>query len=431
VEAPAPLRILVVGSGGREHAICWKLRQSPRCGDLYCAPGNPGIASLATCVDLGSMEIDALRDFARAQAIDLTVVGPEVPLVAGIVDRFLEAGLPIVGPTAAAARLEGSKAFAKEFMGRHRIPTAAYRVFHKSDHDLAFEYIRGCAFPIVLKADGPAAGKGVVIAESFGAAEEAIHDFFTHSIFGVAGDTLVIEEFLHGVEASVFAATDGESFVTLAPAQDHKRIFDGDRGKNTGGMGAYAPAHAVTPEMLERVREEIIRPTIDGMRADGAPFAGFLFCGLMLTAAGPKVIEFNCRLGDPETQVVLPLVDADFAELCLAIAERRVADFAVAQHNACAVCVVLASGGYPDSFAKGKTIRGLGAIESEEGILVFHAGTAVHGDHLVTAGGRVLGVTAIARDSEFANAIELAYRGVERISFDGAYYRSDIGRRAL
>ncbi|MBL0174575.1 MAG: phosphoribosylamine--glycine ligase [Ignavibacteria bacterium] len=426
------MHILVIGGGGREHAICWKLSKSPAVERLSCAPGNAGTSAVANNVALAATDIEGLLQWARNNAVDLTVVGPEAPLAAGIVDRFLAEGLPIFGPTRAAAQLETSKAFAKDFMKRHRIPTAEFRTFRAGEEDAAREYLRNAAYPLVVKADGLAAGKGVVIARGYDEAALAAGDMLSGAAFGDAGTTLVIEEFLEGVEASVFALTDGKRFVTLAPAQDHKRILDNDEGKNTGGMGAYAPTPHVPTEVLADVKIRVIKPVIDGMRADGIPFSGVLFVGLMFTVDGPKVLEFNCRFGDPETQVVLPLLDEDLAALLRDIAAGNLQKSRVAMHDANAVCVIMASAGYPDAYDTGKPIAGLDAIDQEnEGVLVFHSGTARRGDAIVTAGGRVLGVTALGEGRDVRPTISLAYGAVQRIAFDGAYYRTDIGRKAL
>jgi len=426
------MNILVIGSGGREHAICWKLSHGKLASSLHCAPGNAGTAALARNVPIAATDIDALLAYAKSEHIDLTVVGPEAPLAAGIVDTFRAEKLLIFGPTKAAARLETSKAFAKEFMTRHRIPTAQYRVFSAGQEADAREYLFSAQYPLVLKADGLAAGKGVVIAREYDEARHAAEAMLTGTAFGDAGTTLVVEEFLTGVEASVFALTDGNRFVTLAPAQDHKRILDNDLGKNTGGMGAFAPTPHVPMEILADIKIRIIKPTIDGMRADGIPFTGVLFVGLMLTERGPIVLEYNCRFGDPETQVVLPLLDYDLAALMRDIANGSLELNRVAIHDACAVCVVMASSGYPDAYETGKIVSGLDSIdETTEGIIVFHAGTSLHGDNIVTSGGRVFGVTALAEGKDFAGGIRLAYGAVNRIRYDGAYYRTDIGKKGL
>ncbi|MFA6233982.1 MAG: phosphoribosylamine--glycine ligase [Bacteroidota bacterium] len=426
------MNILVLGNGGREHAICWKLKHSKEVDRIFCAPGNAGTASIGTNVNIKATDIKALMQFVRKEHIDLTVVGPEAPLAEGLVDEFTAEGLRVFGPTRAAAQLETSKAFAKDFMKRHHIPTAEYEVFHAGDVARLRTHLESCRFPIVLKADGLAAGKGVIIAQTFDEAMRNGESMLGGSAFGDAGTTLVVEEFLEGIEASVFALTDGMRFVTLAPAQDHKRILDNDLGKNTGGMGAFAPTPHVPTEVLADVKIHVIKRVIDGMRADGIPYSGVLFVGLMLTEDGPKVLEFNCRFGDPETQVVLPLIDYDLGVLLRDIADGKLQLNRLPLHDANAVCVVMASSGYPDAYDSGKTIAGLDSInEEKEGVLIFHAGTRAEGNRIVSAGGRVLGITALAQGSDIAASIRLAYSAVSRIRFDGAYYRTDIGKKAL
>ena len=425
------MNILVIGSGGREHAIVWKLRQSPNVHSLYCAPGNAGIAQLAQLVSLKPSDKQGLMRFVKENKIDLTVVGSEQPLVEGIVDEFEANGLKIFGPSKAAAALEGSKIFAKDFMAKHGIPTANYRSFGPGELHLAEAFAGTLSLPVVVKADGLAAGKGVLICGTRQEAVLALRDMMLNKAFGTAGDKVVIEEYLTGEEASVFAVSDGERYATLASAQDHKRILDNDQGKNTGGMGAYAPAPIVTPEVLQRVKEEVIEPVLNGMKAAGTPYLGCLYCGLMISDGRPKVIEFNCRFGDPETQVVVPLIEGDFAEILLSVAERRLDPATVGQHPASAVCVVMASRGYPDDYQTGKPIHGLDSIKLDEGMVVFHAGTRSDGENIVTSGGRVLGVTAVGYEHELKSTIDAAYRGVAAITFDGAYYRSDIGLKAL
>ena len=425
------MNILVIGSGGREHALVWKLRQSVQVKKVFCAPGNAGIENLATCVPLNSTDIRGLLKFAKEKKIDLTVVGSEQPLVEGIVDAFEEHGFHIFGPSKAAAQLEGSKVFSKDFMSRHHIPTANYRSFTTPEIDEAKKYINAMEPPMVIKVDGLAAGKGVLIYKSRQEAALALEDMMLHKTFGSAGNQIVIEEFLDGEEASLFVLTDGEQFAILASAQDHKRILDGDLGKNTGGMGAYAPAPVVTNEILQYVTQQIVVPTLSGMKQDGVPYRGCLYVGLMMTREGPKVLEYNCRFGDPETQVVVPLIDGDLAEIFLAIAQRRLDSSKVKLHSATAVCVVMASHGYPDEYKIGKQIFGLEHIKAEDGVVVFHAGTKKEGSAIVSSGGRVLGVTAIGFNNELEQTIQNTYHAVEKITFDGAYYRSDIGKKAL
>ncbi|HLP16391.1 MAG TPA: phosphoribosylamine--glycine ligase [Bacteroidota bacterium] len=425
------MNVLVIGSGGREHALAWKLKQSPRVTKLFCAPGNPGITSVAECVPIESDDLDALYHFARTQKIDLTVVGPEVPLVKGIVDLFEAGGLPIFGPSKAAAALEGSKVFAKHFMKRYGIPTARYETFDRSRKEEARRYILAHPAPVVLKADGLAAGKGAVVCRSTSEALGVLDDMFSGVAIGEAGSSIVVEEFMTGEEASIFVFTDGTQYGLLEPAQDHKQIFDGDKGKNTGGMGAFAPARVASADVIRRVEKEIIEPVLAGMRNEGRPYRGCLYVGIMLTPEGPKVVEFNCRLGDPEAQVVLPLIDGDLAEILSACASRTAHTIAIRSHDAAAVCVVLASGGYPDAYVKGKEIHGLETINPEDGVIVFHAGTKSANGAIVTSGGRVLGVTAIGYGHELEETIRSAYAAVKKITFDGAYYRSDIGRKGL
>jgi phosphoribosylamine---glycine ligase len=422
------MRILIIGGGGREHALCYALAQSARRPTLYCAPGNAGTADLAENVPLRDTDVEGLLAFAQEHAIDLTIVGPEAALVAGIVDRFEEVGLRVVGPSAAAARLEGSKTFANAFMERHGIPTAAGRTFEARRYDEAVAFVEQGRFPVVLKADGLAAGKGVHICETADGAREALRLMLLDDAFGEAGERVVVEEFLEGEEASVFVLTDGTDYVLLPPAQDHKRIGEGDTGPNTGGMGAYAPAPLVTPSVLRAVEERIVRPTLAGMEAEGTPYRGVLYCGLMISDAGPSVVEFNCRFGDPEAQVVLPLLASDAVDLFEAVADRRLAEVEVALGDETAACVVLAAAGYPGAVERGRPISGVEAIP--DGVVVFHAGTARGEDGaLVTAGGRVLGVTGFGPDLQ--RALDRAYAGVDAITFEGMQFRSDIGQKGL
>ena len=425
------MRILVIGSGGREHALCWKLKQSPEVERLVCAPGNAGIEQVAEIAPVKATDIDGLLRLAKKEKFDLTVVGPEQSLALGIVDQFEEHGLAIFGPTKSAARLESSKVFAKEFMVRHSIPTARHKSFGKGEKEQARQFIERGKTPVVIKADGLAAGKGVVVCASKAEAVLAVETMLEGKQFGEAGEKVVVEEFLEGEEASFLVITDGAAVAPLAPAQDHKRILDGDKGKNTGGMGAYAPAPVVTKMIVDRVVKEIVVPTIQGMKSEGNLFRGCLYVGLMITAQGPKVVEFNCRFGDPEAQVIIPLIDGDLARVLLAAATGQLAPARVGRHTASAVCVVMASQGYPEEYEVGKKILGLEKIRAEEGVVVFHAGTQRSGDAVVTAGGRVLGVTAIGYDHALQDTIHAAYSAVEKITFDGAYYRRDIGSKAL
>jgi phosphoribosylamine--glycine ligase len=428
------MNVLVLGSGGREHALVWKISQSPLVDRIFAAPGNPGIGRYAELVPLKLTDLDAAADFAAREQIGLTVVGPEQPLAEGVVDLFRSRGLTVFGPTRRAAELEWSKAFAKDFLKRYNIPTAGYATFSSDRLNDAREHLRRSPIPVVLKADGLAAGKGVLICQTLDAALSGLTDMAESRVFGAAGTTVVIEEFMEGEEASVFAVCDGKDYVVLAPAQDHKRVFDADRGKNTGGMGAYAPAPLVTGEILGVVEQRIIRPTLDGMAGEGRPFSGCLYVGLMITPSGPKVVEFNARFGDPETQVVLPLYDGDFAALLLAASRGKLGELEIRRLSpsaqAHAVCVVLASGGYPDTFKTGFPIEGLESVNDGEGIIVFHAGTRSEGKQVLTAGGRVLGVTAAVQGS-LEKAIASAYGAVDRISFEGMHFRHDIGKKGL
>lgn len=423
------MKILVVGSGAREHAIAWKLARERSVSEVVCAPGNPGIGDIARCIHADAGDPAALLEIAIREAVDLTVIGPELPLSRGVADVFLEHHRAIVGPTRAAAALESSKAFAKEFMIRYGVPTARFAVCDSASDALAVIDKGTLGFPVVLKADGLAAGKGVVIAPDRDAALDAARAAMVERRFGDAGNRLVLEEFLVGEEASYFVLADGSSFLTLSSAQDHKRIFDDDRGPNTGGMGAFAPAPLVTPAIERRIVDGIVQPVLEGMIREGHPFRGFLYVGLMLTADGPKVVEFNARLGDPETQVLLPRLSEDFSSLLQAAAAgalpSRAARFAADPH----VGVVLAAGGYPENVESGKSITGLEAAASTPGALIFHAGTRRDQGQLVTAGGRVL--TVVGRGETYRDAIDVAYRAASRIHFDGIQFRSDIGRKAL
>ncbi len=421
------MKVLVVGGGGREHALVWKIAQSPLVTKVYCAPGNPGIAQLAECVAIKAEEIDVLLDFARAEAIDLTVVGPEAPLTLGIVDRFQEAGLDIFGPNQAAAQLEGSKDFSKALMARYDIPTAAYRTF--SDRDQAVAYIREQGAPIVVKADGLAAGKGVVVAMNEDEAVAAVDNIMVAGAFGEAGSKVVIEEFMEGEEASFFAFTDGRNILPLASSQDHKRISDGDQGPNTGGMGAYSPAPVVTDELYEQIVEKIVRPTIDGMAKDGCPYVGILYVGLMIADGKARVVEYNARFGDPEAQPLLMRLKSDIVPVMQACARGQLTQDRLEWLDKAAVCVVMASGGYPADYEKGFPISGLEEAAAIEDLVVFHAGTALKDGQIVNSGGRVLGVTGLGRT--VAEAIDKAYAGVEKISWQGVQYRRDIGQKAL
>ena len=417
------VNILVIGSGGREHALFWKLSESPQTERIYAIPGNPGIGEMT---DIAVTDNAAILQFAKEKDIGLVVVGPEVPLMNGLVDDLEAAGIPAFGPRANAAEIEGSKSFAKDLMKKYGIPTARYEVF--AEAEAARAYIRSEGAPIVVKADGLAAGKGVVVAMTEQEALDAVDAIMEHNSFGDAGARVVIEEFMEGEEASLLAFTDGTVIRPMISAQDHKRAFDGDKGPNTGGMGTYAPAPVMTPELTERAVEEILKPTISAMEKEGRAYRGCLYLGLMITADGPKVVEFNARFGDPETQVVLPLLDGDLVQIMHACAGGTLADVPIRWKDGAAVCVVLAAGGYPASYEKGNEIYGIGNAE-KLGALVFHAGTAKKNGKIVTNGGRVLGVVGMGKD--IASAVQSAYDAVDQISFKGEYHRKDIAHRAL
>lgn len=421
------MNVLIVGSGGREHAIAWSVKQSSKVEKIFCAPGNAGISEIADCIPIKADDIQGLALFAEANKIDLTIVGSETPLVKGIADVFESKGLTIFGPSKAAAQVEGSKMFLKHFLKRHNIPTAKYQTFNQSEFGKAKRYVMDAFPPHVIKTDGLAAGKGVAICQTADEAISTLREYFEDKVFGDAGDNIVIEEYMEGEEASLFAMCDGEQYVLLSPAQDHKRIGNGDVGKNTGGMGAYAPAPVVTKEILQQVEKEIIQPTLKGMKTEGYPYKGCLYVGLMITKDGPKVVEYNCRLGDPETQVVLPLLESDPFDLFYSCATGSVGSYNMKLKQASAVCVVIASQGYPDQYQTGKVIHGLDI--SPDGTIVFHAGTKKDHGTFVTAGGRVFGVTTVG--SDLRSAINTAYTAVKKISFDGAYFRTDIGMKGL
>lgn len=421
------MNILVIGSGGREHTLTWKLAQSKNVDKIYAVPGNPGMAELAECVNgISIKDNERLVQFAKEHAIDLTVVGPEVPLANGVVDAFAAAGLKAFGPKRNAAEIEGSKAFSKWLMKKYDIPTATFEVF--TEANAAKEYIRRQGAPIVIKADGLAAGKGVIVAATLDEALTAVDEIMCDQAFGTAGNRVVIEECLVGEEASLLAFTDGKTIVPMISSQDHKRAYDNDEGPNTGGMGTYAPAPVATADVLATVQKEILEPVIAAMSAEGRPYVGCLYAGLMITEDGPKVIEFNARFGDPETQVVLPLLDGDLAEIMLDCIDGRLDAAKVNWKQEAAVCVVMAAGGYPREYNKGDVITGVDAAQAG-GAFVFHAGTGQKDGKLVTNGGRVLGVTATAADIQAA--VDLAYKAVDKISFKDAYYRNDIAHRAI
>lgn len=418
---------MVIGGGGREHALVWKISQSPRVEKIYCAPGNGGIGGIAELAPIGAEETEKLADFAEKEKIDLTVVGPELPLTLGISDLFEKRALKIFGPNREAARLEGSKAFAKEILRENHIPTASFATF--SDASSAKQYLARQKPPYVVKADGLAAGKGVIICAGRKEAEAAIDGILVRKLFGQAGEKVVIEEFLQGEEASFMALTDGERILPLASSQDHKRVFDGDRGSNTGGMGAYSPAPVVSPEIHNRIVDGILKPLLRGLRNKGVRYRGVIYVGLMITEAGPKVLEFNARFGDPECQPIVMRLKSDLIPLLEATIEGRLDQVKAEWHRDAAVCVVLCAGGYPGSYEKGKEIRGLEKLREWQRGFVFHAGTIEQQGRFLTSGGRVLGVTA--RGSDIREAVREVYRAVGEIQWDGMHYRKDIAQRAL
>jgi len=420
------MKILVIGGGGREHALVWKIAQSQRVTKLFCAPGNAGIAELAECVPIAVTNLDQLAAFASEREIDLTIVGPEVPLCAGIVDVFQAKGLRVFGPNRRAAQLEGSKVFSKSILLKYNVPTASAAIFDNAD--AARAHLRNIEAPIVVKADGLAAGKGVIVAASIEEAERAIAEIMEQKVFGAAGQQVVIEECLRGDELSVMALVDGQSFRVLAAAQDHKRAFDGDRGPNTGGMGAYSPTPLLDEKLHEQVAE-IFRRTLAGLQAEGIEYRGVLYAGLMLTDLGPQVLEFNCRFGDPETQVVIPRMEFDLVEAVEATINGSLSRLPLAWKGDAAVCVVMAAGGYPGEYGRGQTIGGLKEAAKSDKVCVFHAGTQRNtSGQIVTDGGRVLGVTALGENIE--TAARRAYEAVQQIHFDGAHFRRDIAARA-
>lgn len=422
------MKVLIIGRGGREHALAWKISQSKQVQTVYVAPGNDGMRDVAKLENLEETDFDGIIQFVKKEGIDYTIVGPEIPLSKGIVDVFKKEGLKIFGPTASAARIESSKIFAKELMKKYHIPTADFFVAKNKQEAIDFLQSRPEG-PVVIKADGLAAGKGVVICENKEIALQNIHEYMDEKKFGTAGERVVIEEKLTGEEVSVFVLTDGENYVILPPSQDHKRVFDDDQGPNTGGMGAYAPTPMLEEKDIKVIEKEIIQPVLQGMNDEGAPFQGCLYCGLMITKDGPKVIEFNCRFGDPETQVVLPIIESDLFNLIKEISDGQLKTTQIQFKKKSAVAVVLASGGYPGSYEKGKVINGLNNPDLNKNYILFHAGTRKNGDLFVTNGGRVLNVVAI--DNSIPQAIERVYEGVNKISFEGMHYRKDIGKKGL
>ncbi len=423
------MRILVIGSGGREHTIIWKLSQSPRVRVIFCAPGNAGIARLARCVPIVPTAFAAVTDFVRKERVDYVVIGPEAPLASGLADALVAAGIGVVGPAQGAAQLESSKVFAKDFMARYDIPTAQYATYQDPQLALAFLGSDEVRYPIVVKADGLAAGKGVVVARTPAEARGAVERIMVDREFGSSGDRIIVEECLEGIEASYIVFTDGETVLPALAARDHKAVFDNDAGPNTGGMGAYSADDILGSDLERDILKWIIRPVIEGMKSEGKPFQGILYAGLMLTTHGPKVLEFNVRMGDPECQVILPRLTSDFSELCEALCQRRLKTYKASWNSGAAVCVVLASGGYPGPYVKGKPISGLEIAGEDRRVAVFHAGTKLEGDKFVTDGGRVLGVTAV--DKDLASAMMSAYEAVNKIHFEGMHYRRDIGAKGL
>jgi phosphoribosylamine--glycine ligase len=417
------VKVLVVGSGGREHTLVWKIAQSPKVDQIYSAPGNPGMKNIATCVNISVDDIKGLADFAEENSVDLTLVGPEAPLVAGIVDEFENRGLDIFGPGKEAAQIEGSKVFSKNLMKKYKIPTGDYRVFEKAQD--AIDYINISDVPLVVKAEGLAAGKGVIIAQDRDEAKAAVESIMIDRAFGKSGNRIIIEEYLEGPEVTVLAFCDGKVAVPMVSSRDHKRIFDDNKGPNTGGMGAVSPAPAYSAELSEVVEKNIIQRTVNAMANEGKPFKGILYTGLMLTKAGPKVLEYNCRFGDPETQVVIPRLKTDLIDIVKAVIKGNLIHTEIEWKEETAVCVVMASDGYPGHYEIGKPIKGLEEAE-QKGSIVFHAGTAVKNDAIVTSGGRVLGVTALGK--EIHDARQKAYEAISQIHFEGMHYRKDIGQ---
>ncbi len=424
------MKVALIGSGGREHALAWKISQSPLLSKLYIIPGNPGTKVLGENI---SIDINNINDIVKCCVelkVDLVVIGPEKPLSEGITDLLLEHGIKVFGPSKSAARIEGEKSFAKDLMKKFGIPTADYQVFTKEEHKNALDYLKKIKYPAVIKADGLAAGKGVAICENFFDAENAINDCFINSAFGDAGNKVIVEEFMKGQEASVFAITDGDDFLLLPAAQDHKRIGEGDTGKNTGGMGSYAPTPFVNAEMMQIISDTIVKPTISAMKQTGNKYVGCLYCGLMLTDEGPKVVEFNCRFGDPETQSVLPLLSGDFLKLLYSVSTGAIDKSSVSYNGGSSVCVVAASKGYPEKYEKGKEIIGLDIIKDDD-IIIFHAGTIEKDGKIYTNGGRVLNITSFIKENDLLLAKKRSYEALSKIYFDGIYYRKDIADKAI
>lgn len=421
------MKVLVIGGGGREHSIVWKLAQSPRVDKIYCCPWNAGIAELAECLDINPSDHESILNFVKYEWVDMTIVGPETPLSEGIVDIFEKEGRRIVGPVKAATMLEASKVFAKDFMKKYGIPTAEYRVFTSYIH--AKEYVRMKGAPIVIKADGLASGKGVIVAQEIEEATDALKLIMNGKAFGPAGERVVVEEFLEGEEASYLIFTDGKTILPLATSQDHKRLYDNDKGPNTGGMGAYSPASVITPVIEKKILEKIVWPTIIGLKREGIKYKGVLYVGIMISNSNPYVLEFNCRFGDPEAQPILTRLNSDLLDIAFSITDEKLTNLSLDWKSKASVCVVAASKGYPGKYDKGKVIIGLDEVKGMEDVVVFHAGTAFQDDQIVTAGGRVLGITALGKCIKEAK--RLAYNAIEKIHFEGMHYRKDIADRAI
>lgn len=423
------MKILVIGSGGREHALVWKIAQSKKVKEIFCAPGNPGITKIAQNINIAVNDLDNLLEFALKNKIDLTLVGPEVPLVAGIVDLFEEHHLPIIGPIKNAALIEGSKVFAKKLMLKYKIPTAQFAVF--DDYFYAEQFLSTQKYPLVIKADGLCAGKGVSVCKDESSAQLFLRQLMVDKIFGSAGKMVVIEECLYGQEVSFTIATDGKNFVSLLPSQDHKKIFDGDLGSNTGGMGAYAPVPLVSQKLIKRIEDEIVKPTIKAMAQEGCPYKGILYPGVILTKEGPKTLEYNCRFGDPETQPILSLLKSDIIDLFLAIQNNSIKNIKLRWKKGYAVCVTLASKGYPGDYKKGKIIRVPNKLKNNMNIYIFHAGTKIENDDTITNGGRVIGITGIGKTLKKAIKNTYKHIGKKGVYFSGMHYRKDIGMKGL
>lgn len=421
------MKVLVIGGGGREHTLVWKIRQSPRVSEVWAIPGNAGIAQVARCMSMDIGDFESLARFVEGNKVDLTIVGPETPLVGGIVDYFTQRGLRVFGPNKNAARLEGSKIFAKNLLAKYNIPTADFQVFE--DYQSAIDYLARVGVPIVVKADGLAAGKGSIVASTQEEARSALDLMMKKKAFGQAGERVIMEDCLYGQEASIICFTDGNTILPMPSSQDHKPVFDGDNGPNTGGMGAYAPAPLITEELSQEIMATIVSPTVRALAEEGIEYKGILYVGIMVTAQGPKVLEFNVRFGDPENQVTMPLLRSDLIEIIDAVIDRRLDSVNIEWDKKSCVCVVLASGGYPGQYEKGMSISGLDGLGEMDGVFAFHAGTNLKDEKIVTSGGRVLGVTALGNG--LAQARDQAYQAVNRIRFDGMHYRRDIGQKGL